>query len=104
MCMIGPCKTCLKDSGVKKDELTEVLLVGGMTRMPKVGTHTYIHCHTAALSYSCTTQYIPLIHQFFLKVQTVVEEFFGKKPSKGVNPDEVVAMGAAIQAGVLKGE
>jgi molecular chaperone DnaK (HSP70) len=69
---IGPCKNCLKDSGVKKDELTEVLLVGGMTRMPKV--------------------------------QTVVEEFFGRKPSKGVNPDEVVAMGAAIQAGVLRGD
>jgi molecular chaperone DnaK len=69
---LGPCKSCLKDSGVKKDELTEVLLVGGMTRMPKV--------------------------------QHVVEEFFGKKPSKGVNPDEVVAVGAAIQGGVLRGD
>jgi molecular chaperone DnaK len=69
---IGPCKNCLRDSGVKKEDLNEVLLVGGMTRMPKV--------------------------------QTVVEEFFGKKPSKGVNPDEVVAMGAAIQGGVLKGD
>jgi molecular chaperone DnaK len=69
---IGPCKNCLKDSGVKKDDLNEVLLVGGMTRMPKV--------------------------------QTVVEDFFGRKPSKGVNPDEVVAMGAAIQGGVLKGD
>jgi molecular chaperone DnaK len=69
---LAPCKNCLKDSGVKKDELTEVLLVGGMTRMPKV--------------------------------QTVVEEFFSKKPSKGVNPDEVVAMGAAIQGGVLRGD
>jgi len=69
---IPPCKTCLKDSGVKKEELNEVLLVGGMTRTP------------------C--------------VQTTVEEFFGKKPSKGVNPDEVVAMGAAIQGGVLKGD
>jgi molecular chaperone DnaK len=69
---IPPCKTCLKDSGVKKTELNEVLLVGGMTRMPKV--------------------------------QTVVEEFFGRKPSKGVNPDEVVAMGAAIQGGVLRGD
>jgi len=69
---LAPCKNCLKDSGVKKEELTEVLLVGGMTRMPKV--------------------------------QTVVEEFFNKKPSKGVNPDEVVAMGAAIQAGVLRGD
>jgi molecular chaperone DnaK len=69
---LGPCKTCLKDSGVKKEELQEVLLVGGMTRMPQV--------------------------------QTVVETFFGRKPSKGVNPDEVVAMGAAIQGGVLKGD
>lgn len=69
---LGPCKLCLKDSGVKKEELNEILLVGGMSRMPKV--------------------------------QSVVEEFFGKKPSKGVNPDEVVAMGAAIQGGVLRGD
>ena len=69
---LGPCKSCLRDSGLKKEDLNEVLLVGGMTRMPQV--------------------------------QTVVEEFFGKKPSKGVNPDEVVAMGAAIQGGVLKGD
>jgi molecular chaperone DnaK len=69
---LGPCKVCLKDSGVKKEELSEVILVGGMTRMPKV--------------------------------QTLVEDFFGRKPSKGVNPDEVVAMGAAIQGGVLKGD
>lgn len=69
---LGPCKQCLKDSGVKKEDLNEVLLVGGMTRMPKV--------------------------------QTIVEEFFGRKPSKGVNPDEVVAMGAAIQGGVLRGD
>lgn len=69
---LGPCKVCLKDSGVGKDQLNEVLLVGGMTRMPKV--------------------------------QQVVEDFFGRKPSKGVNPDEVVAMGAAIQGGVLRGD
>lgn len=69
---LAPCKTCLKDSGVKKEDLDEVLLVGGMSRMPKV--------------------------------QSVVEEFFGKKPSKGVNPDEVVAMGAAIQGGIIKGD
>lgn len=69
---LGPCKLCLKDSGVKKEDLNEVLLVGGMSRMPKV--------------------------------QTVVEDFFGRKPSKGVNPDEVVAMGAAIQGGVLRGD
>jgi len=69
---LGPCKACLKDSGVKKEELNEVILVGGMTRMPKV--------------------------------QETVETFFSKKPSKGVNPDEVVAMGAAIQGGVLRGD
>jgi molecular chaperone DnaK len=69
---LGPCKMCLKDSGVKKEELNEVILVGGMSRMPKV--------------------------------QETVETFFGKKPSKGVNPDEVVAMGAAIQGGVLRGD
>mgnify|MGYP003385975460 CR=1 FL=1 len=69
---LGPCKQCLKDSGIKKDELNEVLLVGGMTRMPKV--------------------------------QTLVEEFFSKKPNKSVNPDEVVAVGAAIQGGVLRGD
>ena len=69
---VPPCKACLKDSAIETSELDEVLLVGGMTRMPKV--------------------------------QTVVEDFFGKKPSKGVNPDEVVAMGAAIQGGVLRGD
>ena len=69
---IPPCKNCLKDSGIDKKELDEILLVGGMTRMPKV--------------------------------QSTVEDFFGKKPSKGVNPDEVVAMGAAIQGGVLRGD
>lgn len=66
-----PCEKCLKDSGFSKSDLTTVLLVGGMTRMPKV--------------------------------QEFVKEFFGKAPSKGVNPDEVVAMGAAIQGGVLMG-
>jgi len=69
---LPPCKACLKDSGVGKDELNEVLLVGGMTRMPAV--------------------------------QTIVKNFFGRDPSKGVNPDEVVAMGAAIQGGVLRGD
>ena len=69
---IAPCKVCLKDSGVSKEELNEVLLVGGMTRMPAV--------------------------------QTLVKQFFGREPSKGVNPDEVVAMGAAIQGGVLRGD
>merc|ERR1712157_25401 len=69
---IDPCKNCLKDADVTKKEIHEVILVGGMTRMPKV--------------------------------QQTVEDFFGKKPSKGVNPDEVVAMGAAIQGGVLKGD
>lgn len=69
---LGPVKKCLADSGTKKEDLDDVLLVGGMTRMPKV--------------------------------QSVVENFFGKKPSKNVNPDEVVAMGAAIQGGVLRGD
>jgi len=67
-----PCRTALRDSGLKVSDINEVILVGGMTRMPKV--------------------------------QQKVKEIFGKEPSKGVNPDEVVAVGAAIQAGVLKGE
>jgi len=69
---IEPCKAALKDAGVKASEIDEVILVGGMTRMPKI--------------------------------QEVVKEFFGREPHKGVNPDEVVAIGAAIQGGVLKGE
>jgi len=69
---IEPCKAALKDAGLKAADIAEVILVGGMTRMPKV--------------------------------QEVVKEFFGKEPHKGVNPDEVVAIGAAIQAGVLQGE
>ena len=69
---VGPCQAALKDAGVKASEIDEVILVGGMTRMPKV--------------------------------QEVVKEIFGRDPHKGVNPDEVVAIGAAIQGGVLKGE
>ena len=69
---IGPCKAALKDAGLTAGEIEEVVLVGGMTRMPKV--------------------------------QEVVKQFFGKEPHKGVNPDEVVAIGAAIQAGVLQGD
>jgi molecular chaperone DnaK len=69
---IGPCEQALKDAGLKKSEIDEVILVGGMTRMPKV-------------------------------VETV-KAFFGREPHKGVNPDEVVALGAAIQAGVLQGD
>jgi molecular chaperone DnaK len=69
---IEPCKSCLKDAGLEKSDINNVLLVGGMTRMPKV--------------------------------QEVVKQFYGKAPSKGVNPDEAVAVGAAIQAGVLKGD
>ncbi|MFO7986804.1 MAG: molecular chaperone DnaK [Desulfatiglandaceae bacterium] len=68
----GPCQTALKDAGLSANEVDAVILVGGMTRMPKV--------------------------------QQKVKEIFGKDPSKGVNPDEVVAIGAAIQAGVLKGD
>jgi len=67
-----PCKTALKDSGFSAAEINEVVMVGGMTRMPKV-------------------------------IETV-KNFFGKEPNKSVNPDEVVAMGAAIQAGVLQGD
>jgi molecular chaperone DnaK len=68
----GPCIQALKDAGLKAADINEVVLVGGMTRMPKV--------------------------------QQIVKELFGKEPHKGVNPDEVVAVGAAIQGGVLKGD
>lgn len=69
---LTPCDKALKDAGIKKSDITEVILVGGQTRMPKI-------------------------------VETVTN-FFGKEPSRGVNPDEVVAMGAAIQGGVLQGD
>ncbi len=69
---IEPCKAAMKDAGVSTSEIDDVVLVGGMTRMPKV--------------------------------QEAVKGYFGKEPHKGVNPDEVVAMGAAIQAGVLQGD
>ncbi|AZO65158.1 MAG: molecular chaperone DnaK [Mesorhizobium sp.] len=69
---IEPCKAALKDASLKAGEIDEVVLVGGMTRMPKI--------------------------------QEIVKQFFGKEPHKGVNPDEVVALGAAIQAGVLQGD
>ena len=68
----GPCHQALKDAGLKAADINEVVLVGGMTRMPRV--------------------------------QQIVKELFGKEPHKGVNPDEVVAVGAAIQGGVLKGD
>jgi len=69
---ITPCKSALKDAGISAGEIDEVILVGGMTRMPKV--------------------------------IEIVKNFFGREPHKGVNPDEVVAIGAAIQGGVLKGD
>lgn len=69
---ITPCEKALKDAGIPKSEIDQVILVGGSTRIPKI--------------------------------QEVVKEFFGKDPSKGVNPDEVVAVGAAIQGGVMSGE
>ncbi|WP_237152719.1 molecular chaperone DnaK [Oryzibacter oryziterrae] len=69
---IDPCKAALKDAGLNAGQIDEVVLVGGMTRMPKI--------------------------------QEIVKQFFGREPHKGVNPDEVVAIGAAIQAGVLAGE
>jgi molecular chaperone DnaK len=70
--LTGPCKTALKDAGLSASDIDDVILVGGMTRMPAV--------------------------------QEKVKEIFGKEPNKGVNPDEVVAIGAAIQGGVLKGD
>jgi len=69
---LEPCRKAMKDAGIKADQIDEIVLVGGMTRMPKV--------------------------------RQVVKDFFGKEPHSGVNPDEVVAMGAAIQAGVLQGD
>jgi molecular chaperone DnaK len=69
---VGPCRAALKDAGLTAQNVDEVILVGGMTRMPKVND--------------------------------TVREFFGREPHKGVNPDEVVAVGAAIQAGVLQGD
>jgi molecular chaperone DnaK len=69
---VGPCRQALKDSGLKAEEIDEVVLVGGQTRMPAI--------------------------------QKIVKDFFGKEPNKGVNPDEVVAVGAAIQGGVLRGD
>jgi molecular chaperone DnaK len=69
---LEPCRKAIEDAGLKADQIDEVVLVGGMTRMPRV--------------------------------REVVKEFFGKEPHTGVNPDEVVAMGAAIQAGVLQGD
>ncbi len=70
--LVAPCETCIKDAGVSKAQINEVILVGGMTRMPRV--------------------------------QQKVKEIFGKEPHKGVNPDEVVALGAAVQGAVLQGE
>jgi molecular chaperone DnaK len=69
---IKPCENCLKDAKISKDKIDEVILVGGMTRMPKV--------------------------------QQLVQNLFGKTPNKSVNPDEAVAIGAAIQGGILKGD
>ncbi len=69
---LDPCKKAIADAGIKAEDISEVVLVGGMTRMPRV--------------------------------REVVKDFFGKEPHTGVNPDEVVAMGAAIQAGVLQGD
>jgi len=69
---IGPCENAIRDAGISKSDIDEIILVGGSTRMPRI--------------------------------QQAVEDLFGKKPSKGVNPDEVVAIGAAIQGGVLSGD
>ena len=69
---VKPCENCIKDSDVSKDKIDEVILVGGMTRMPEV--------------------------------QDLVKQIFGKNPNKSINPDEAVAVGAAIQGGVLRGD
>jgi molecular chaperone DnaK len=69
---LKPCENCLKDSGLTKDKIDDIILVGGMTRMPKV--------------------------------MELVKKFYGKEPSKAVNPDEAVAVGAAIQGGILRGD
>jgi molecular chaperone DnaK len=69
---LGPCRACVKDAGIGKGDIDEIVMVGGMSRMPRV--------------------------------LTTVEEFFGKAPNRSVNPDEVVALGAAIQGGVLRGD
>jgi molecular chaperone DnaK len=69
---VKPCENCIKDSDISKDKIDEVILVGGMTRMPEV--------------------------------QDLVKQIFGKNPNKSVNPDEAVAVGAAIQGGVLRGD
>ena len=69
---LKPCENCLRDSGLTKDKINEIILVGGMTRMPKV--------------------------------QKMVKDFYGKEPNKNVNPDEAVAIGAAIQGGILRGQ
>jgi len=69
---IKPCEQCIKDSGLSKSKIDEVILVGGMSRMPKV--------------------------------QEIVRNIFGRPPNKSVNPDEAVAVGAAIQGGILKGD
>ena len=69
---LKPCENCLRDSGLTKDKINEVILVGGMTRMPKV--------------------------------QEMLKKFYGKEPNKNANPDEAVAIGAAIQGGILRGQ
>ena len=69
---LEPCRTAIQDAGLKVDDINDIILVGGMTRMPKV--------------------------------QEVVKDFFGKEPRKDINPDEAVAVGAAIQGGVLQGD
>lgn len=82
---VEPCKKAMHDAEVKPSDIREILLVGGMTRMPKV----FYYCIFTG--------------KFQLKVQQTVQEVFGKQPSKAVNPDEAVAIGAAIQGGVLAG-
>jgi hypothetical protein len=123
---VDPCLKCLKDSGFSKTEINEVLLVGGMTRVPKASffffclllfclapmslwlTFPFVVSSLAsvlALLYMDSLASVGLFRFLHLvQVQDVVKELFGRVPSKGVNPDEAVAMGAAIQGGIMSGE
>lgn len=82
---VSPCEKAIRDADIKKSDVSDVLLVGGMTRMPKVRVNQL--CLPGA--YLC--------YLVILQVQETVKEIFGRSPSKTVNPDEAVAIGAAIQ-------
>ena len=90
---LKPVEQVLKDAKVKKTEINDIVLVGGSTRIPK-----YVHPSpdSVLLTRSNHADYVQ-------RVQSMLEEFFGKPLSKGINPDEAVAFGAAVQGGVLSG-